>query len=165
MGRPSRVVNIVDLPRRASSPSVVRTAAATAPVTTSPSGRPAGADAFRLVSATEPVDASTGGRSTQEATGFSAAARYGHEPSYAWLRGRLEFSLIDQQWKLRYIPVDGETDDYGGSVVLADESKLTGCERGDFVEIHGKVLGGQPASGFSPRYEVESLKRLSPSQP
>jgi len=91
---------------------------------------------------------------------FTPVASYGRDPEYRWLRGRLEYSQIDRRWKLRYIPVDGETDDFGGSVVLAKES-LAGVERGDFVEVHGK-LAGRPKgdTGYAPLYEVTQIKRL-----
>jgi hypothetical protein len=145
--RPSRVVNIAELPRPAASGSPDQ-----------PAG--AGADAFRLVSATEPVDQSPRPAATPSG-GFSAAAgSYGYDTSYRWLRGRLEFSQIDQRWKLRYIPLAGDTDDYGGSVVLDDEAKLAGCERGDFVEVHGRVLLEGKRSGFAPVYQISELKRL-----
>jgi hypothetical protein len=153
--RPTRTVNIVDLPRHQT------TAASQASRTTSTAAGVSSntADAFQLVSATEPTN-----QRPATGVGFSAAAgSYGYDPSYAWLRGRLDFSQIDQQWKLRYIPLDGATDDYGGSVVLTDEPKLAGCERGDFVEIRGQVVPGSPASGFSPEYRIAELKRLGTS--
>jgi len=157
--RPTRVVNITELPRH--HPAGAGHAERIATTISSGSDTTSRAGAFRLVAATapsaEPERATTGGFGP-------AAGSYGYDTSYAWLRGRLEFSPIDQQWKLRYIPLDGETDDYGGSVVLEDEVKLAGCERGDFVEIHGRVLPEAPKSGFSPVYGITSLKRLGGSE-
>lgn len=92
---------------------------------------------------------------------FTPKAGYGYDPNYAWLRGRLEYSQVDRRWKLRYIPIDGETDDYGGSVVLPDPSVLSGCERGDFIEVRGKP-GEAPTDtqkGFAPVYHVTQVKR------
>jgi len=155
VARPTRVVNIADLPPH-------RAAAGAARPTIAAGGAASrtGGGAFRLVSATEPVEATPSSTSSAE---FTPAAHYGYETSYQWLRGRLEFSQIDQRWKLRYVPVDGETDDYGGSVVLTDEAKLAGCERGDFVEVRGRVATGAGSStGFSPLYEISELKRIAP---
>ena len=125
---------------------------------------------FRLVSGTEPADGSAGVTAavgtSPAATNASAAAEftpradYGHDPDYAWVRGKLEYSEIDRSWKLRYIPVDGETDKYGGSMVLPDPSVLTGCQRGEFVEIHGRVGHQDLNKGYAPTYEVAEVKRL-----
>ena len=88
-------------------------------------------------------------------------ASYGHDPNYGWLKGRLEYSNIDRRWKLRYIPIDGETDSHGGSVVLADSELLTGFASGDFIAVQGK-LGGRSSTAFAPDYEVTRIKRLDP---
>jgi hypothetical protein len=88
-----------------------------------------------------------------------SAGQYGFDPSYAWLRGRLEYSQVDHRWKLRYIPVDGNTDQYGGSVIIANEAALAGCEQGEFATIRGRVTGGGE-HGFAPLYEVAALERL-----
>jgi len=91
---------------------------------------------------------------------FSPRAKYGHDPQYEWLKGKLEYSQIDSHWKLRYIPVDGDTDQYGGSVVLADTSLLGELERGDFVEIRGKLRRRSGQRGYAPEYEATKIKRL-----
>jgi hypothetical protein len=85
---------------------------------------------------------------------------YGYAPEYRWLRGKLEYSQLQRRWKLRYIPVDGETDAFGGSVVLADDSVLSGCERGDFVEVHGRLGNPQDPGDFAPEYVVSELRPL-----
>jgi hypothetical protein len=89
-------------------------------------------------------------------------SRYGYDPQYGWLRGKLEFSESDRHWKLRYIPIDGVTDNFGGSVVLMDTPLLSGYERGDFVEAAGKLISASPDKrGYAPKYEVSQLKRLA----
>jgi hypothetical protein len=89
-------------------------------------------------------------------------ARFGFDPEYAWLRGRLEYSEIDHRWKLRYIPIDGTTDEYGGSVVLEETSRLAGCERGDFVEVHGQIArDGEDDRGYAPNFKISRIERLS----
>ncbi|MFH1918861.1 MAG: hypothetical protein ABIP48_03095, partial [Planctomycetota bacterium] len=91
---------------------------------------------------------------------FSPRARYGHDPEYGWLKGRLEYSQIDRRWKLRYIPIDGTTDEFGGSVILSNTSLLSGYERGQFVEVHGSL--GRSAQdktpGYAPEFEVQEIK-------
>ncbi|HEX4143561.1 MAG TPA: hypothetical protein VHY91_08515 [Pirellulales bacterium] len=101
---------------------------------------------------------------TAQAGGSAARTNqaYGYDPSYGWLRGRLEYSASQQQWKLRYIPIDGATDQFGGSVVLADGAATQGLRAGDFVTAQGRVVGAsQPGRGFSPRYEVASIEPAS----
>ncbi len=94
------------------------------------------------------------------AAAFSSASQpYGYEPSYAALRGRLEYSQSARQWKLRYIPIDGTTDQFGGSVLLPDSAKLEGFKPGDFVLAHGAIAAASPSSrGFSPRYELSQIE-------
>ena len=84
---------------------------------------------------------------------------YGHDPSYATLQGRLEYSQSSRRWKLRYITLDAATDDFGGSVVLADTSQLQGYQPGDFVTVQGSI--GQKADnrGFSPLYSVLRISK------
>ncbi len=134
---PTRAIDIMDLPPSRTSAS-----------TTDSNG-------VRLASASRKA------RSTPTADSFISSARYGHDPDYRWLKGKLEYSQIDQSWKLRYIPVEGETDDYGGSVVLDEKSLGSGLERGHFVEVQGRVAAGaEPERGYAPAYEVAELKRL-----
>jgi len=92
--------------------------------------------------------------------------RFGHADDYSWLRGRLEYSQIDRCWKLRYLPCDrATTDRYGGSVVLPDATKLAGCERGDFLEMTGRVGKKDPRTGgFSPIYYVGQLQVAAKAQ-
>ena len=93
-----------------------------------------------------------------------ASQAYAYDPSYGWLRGRLEYSASQRQWKLRYIPIDGATDQFGGSVVLADGAATQGLRVGDFVTAQGRVVGAsQPGRGFSPSYEVASIEPVGGS--
>jgi hypothetical protein len=92
---------------------------------------------------------------------FAPTSRYDYDPQYKWIRGKLEYSQIARQWKLRYIPIDGETDQFGGSVILSDTSLLSGYERGDFVEVHGRLESTSATdSGYSPEYHISQIKRL-----
>jgi hypothetical protein len=101
-------------------------------------------------------------RSTRGNGPVDRGETYGFEPNYAWLHGKLEYSQVQGQWKLRYIPLDGETDRYGGSVVLAGEAPLAGHKPGEFVSVTGAIVqqaGGQ--EGFAPTYRVDQIVRLS----
>ena len=89
-------------------------------------------------------------------------ARFGFDPEYKSLRGKLEYSEIDRRWKLRYIPIDGTTDEFGGSVVLEETSRLAGCERGDFVEVHGQIAhSAEGDRGYAPNFKISRIERLS----
>ena len=159
LNAPTRAIDIMDLPKAGEQPVG--------------SGSPAsGARGFRMVGATEPVEASGVGDSgevapaiaskaaTAGAAEFAPRSHYGYDPDYQWLRGKLEYSQIDRRWKLRYIPLDGETDEFGGSVVLPDASVLSGCERGDFVEIRGQLGTQNAEKEFAPIYRATEVKRL-----
>jgi hypothetical protein len=63
---------------------------------------------------------------------------YAHDPGYQWLRGRLEYSQVEGHWRLRYIPMAGAMDDFGGSVIIANPAALAGLERGEWVEVRGQ---------------------------
>ncbi|NQT14105.1 MAG: hypothetical protein HQ582_15230 [Planctomycetes bacterium] len=147
---PRGAIDIMDLPPVRSRSSV------SAPKGTSP---------VRLASAeieiTSPPAASATPRETRNSS-FSPQGRYGYDPDYRWLKGKLEFSQIDRRWKLRYIPIDGTTDEFGGSVVLSDRSLPEGCERGDFVEVHGAL--GAPApdddTTYAPEFQVRQIAGL-----
>ena len=87
--------------------------------------------------------------------------RYGFDPQYEWLRGRLEYSHSRRQWKLRYIPIDGQTDMFGGSVIIANPGALNDAQPGDLVEAHGVIVGdAKPSRGFSPGYQLSTLVKL-----
>ncbi|MEX0714388.1 MAG: hypothetical protein WD278_18780 [Pirellulales bacterium] len=86
--------------------------------------------------------------------------RYGYAADYRSLRGQLEFSLIDRQWKLRYIPIDGDTDDYGGSVVLHGHA-LDDFRPGEFVAMRGQIEGQGAAGTFAAAYRVDHIQPLS----
>ncbi len=81
--------------------------------------------------------------------------RFSYSPDYGRLQGRLEFLSSRNEWKLRYIPIDGVTDQYGGSVVIANPDSLGSLRAGDFVVLQGQL---EPASSdslsFAPPYRV-----------
>ncbi len=142
---PTKAIDIMDLPPSRTSASA-----------TSSNG-------VRLASTSSTARASKPASKAVPATtdSFTSSAKYGHDPDYRWLKGKLEYSQIDRSWKLRYIPVEGKGDNYGGSVVLDEKSLGSGLERGHFVEVHGRVAAGtKPEGSYAPVYEVAELKRL-----
>jgi len=158
VGVPEGTIDIMDLPPVGS---------------TSTTQMPSGSSEIQLVSGTEELDdssASTRPASRTSTTipggegvdSFSPRPRYAYDPDYRWLKGRLEYSHIDRRWKLRYIPIDGTTDQFGGSVVLSNPSLLSGYERGEFVEVHGALGNAADDNdrGYAPEYEIRQIRRL-----
>jgi len=160
-GADGQVVDITELPpvNRGAMVSRAQTTPSQ-PAASSPAAASGGTG--RLVSAERApgVPSTAAAAVYEQPAGPSSQSLYGHDPQYKWLRGRLEYSQLDRRWKLRYIPIDGQTDRFGGSVILPDEKLLAGCERGDFVEVHGRLGKHDPRKGFAPEYEISSLKRL-----
>lgn len=87
--------------------------------------------------------------------------RYGYESDYRSIKGKLEYLQSTQQWKLRYIPIDGETDEFGGSVLIDNPEALAGLEPGAFVTLYGQITH-EPvnAKSFAPLYLVERVAQL-----
>ena len=144
-----------DMPSERASPGGVVDIAELPPPGTTSQARPVDSG-IRLASATEELTEGRGGDS------FSSASRYGYDPEYRWLRGKLEYSQIDHRWKLRYIPIDGKTDEFGGSVTFVDATSLGDCRAGEYVEVQGR-LGPRPEDdrkGFAPEFEVSGIRRL-----
>jgi hypothetical protein len=92
----------------------------------------------------------------------TARAEYAFTPDYTSLSGRLEYSQTARQWKLRYIPIDGKTDSYGGSVVLPNSPEMASFKSGDRVAVRGRLAGGPSTGSFSPLYQLERVERVSP---
>ncbi len=89
---------------------------------------------------------------------MGARSSYQYDPAYRWLKGKLEYSRADRTWKLRYIPITGETDKFGGSVILEDSPKLDGFQAGDVVTVQG-ALGREDLdhAGFAPIYHIDHV--------
>ena len=78
------------------------------PARTSGSTKPRIVDGnVRQAQATEDLPSTADGSRSAQST--SDRERYGYDPQYKWLRGKLEYSEREGRWKLRYIPVHGET--------------------------------------------------------
>ena len=111
----------------------------------SPNARSSSSPEVRTIAAAEP----------------SRASRYGYDDNYRKLRGQLEYLAGNRQWKLRYIPIDGVTDDHGGSVVLDDGDALAQYQHGDYVEVSGQ-LGERPekAHDYAPQFVMSSVRAV-----
>lgn len=99
--------------------------------------------------------------SSPQPSSSSRSSRYGYDREHTRLRGKLEYSEVAKRWKLRYIPINGETDQHGGSVVLAESSLLAGLQKGDFIEVHGRLMTDEQGQwGYAPVYKVAQLSPL-----
>jgi hypothetical protein len=111
----------------------------------------------RSVRRVTPVSATTG----RHATSVPATSRYGHDSEYTWLRGKLEHSQVEGRWKLRYIPIDGDTDDFGGSVILLGTRMLEEYQPGEFVTVYGSLADQPDGRSFAPPYQLERIEPQS----
>ncbi len=91
---------------------------------------------------------------------LSPVYRYGYDTDYRWIKGKLEYLQSTQQWKLRYIPIDGETDEYGGSVEIANPELMAGIEPGDYVTLHGRITREPDDTSFAPLYTISQAERI-----
>ena len=93
-------------------------------------------------------------------TSPQAVGSFGYDRNYSWLKGKLEYARSADRWKLRYIPIDAASDEYGGSVVLPSDSKLAGFQHGDFVKVEGTLGTRDEQTGdYAPQYRVASVKK------
>ncbi len=91
---------------------------------------------------------------------FEAAGRFGYEPQYQWLRGQLQYSQATNQWKLRYIPIQGNMDQFGGSVLLANPHLLGNLRPGDYVLIRGRLQAQETdVRSFAPVYTISVVQQ------
>jgi hypothetical protein len=117
-----------------------------------------------------PVSGATGGAAASGAKSTAAGqtpvnipadrpgTSYGYDPDYKTLRGKLEYSVAGQRWRLIYLPPDGPIDEYGGTATLPDPSQLDGFEAGDYVTASG-TFSPPGASGGSATFAIQRIKR------
>ena len=118
-------------------------------------------DQVQQASAAE-EDASLTVRIPTHSATTGSQGRFGWADDYSRLRGQLEYLESDRAWKLRYIPIDRKTDDFGGSVVIEDPASISGFERGDFVEVRGRIAENpEDGTDFAPIYQVTSIRSLT----
>jgi len=62
------------------------------------------------------------------------------------------------EWKLRYAPLD-QHDQWGGSVVLAQDARLDDWNDGDLVYIEGEILNERPSVYLTgPLYRIRVIR-------
>ncbi len=84
---------------------------------------------------------------------------YDYDSKYSWLRGQLDYSQSERRWKLRYIPITGETDDFGGSVILSGQG-LDNFRSGEFVTVQGQLDQQEvERGGFAPLFHVQKISK------
>lgn len=88
------------------------------------------------------------------------AGNFGYDAQYRWVKGKLEYSESSRTWRLRYIPPEDASDNYGGSVVLSDANQLTGFRPGEFVVAQGAIVAsGEQQGSFAATYRVDRIQR------
>jgi hypothetical protein len=87
----------------------------------------------------------------------AGASRFGHALDYSWVCG--EVQRTRKGWHLRYAGVD-ETDTYGGSVMLSDDSRLVDLKEGEVFVVKGH-LQSPDAHTSAPVYVVSDVKSQS----
>lgn len=121
--------------------------------------------ASAVAAASKPVAATAIGKAQPIARGTRNSpdplGNFGYSTDYRRLRGRLEYLEKQQLWKLRYIPIDGPTDQYGGSVVFEESDALARFKPGDFVEVRGELAERtQAGKDFAPGYQIAEIRAL-----
>lgn len=86
----------------------------------------------------------------------------GHAKDYRWLIGRLQrVHSPKHEWKLRYAGLD-EEDEWGGSMILAQDARLDEWNDGDLVYVEGEILRDRPSVYLAgPLYRVRAIHPIS----
>ena len=154
---PRRSVNITELPdANATTPADTRTASTGDMRWTS--DRPTGGAPAATPPAATPPGATMAG---VQKTSFKADVPYGYDTSYQWLRGQLDYAPGNGGWRINYVPPYGERDRLGGSVAIANPQALTGLQRGDHVELRGRVVQRWTGGAMTSVYQVATAQRIT----
>lgn len=87
-------------------------------------------------------------------------SHFGFDTTYSWLRGQLQYYPQTGYWGLRYVPLQGTSDPYGGVVVINNSEVLEGVQPGEFLLIQGFLETADNGDGtFVPLYTVEGIQR------
>ncbi len=90
----------------------------------------------------------------------AAVKRFGFDPQYRWLRGQLEYDPTSQQWQLRYLANEGQADQYGGRLHIANPIVLGNLQPGDHVQLQGRLDSRQSGpTTVVPVYTVSAVQR------
>jgi len=83
----------------------------------------------------------------------SPTSSLGFAPDYSWLTGQVEYSRLDNAWRLRYC-IPGEEDSHGGVVTLLG---LGDPKEDQVVTVYGRLVE-QKDDSRTPTYRVESYR-------
>jgi uncharacterized protein (TIGR03000 family) len=103
-------------------------------------------------------DVSPGRKAGTPKAASPAQPQFGHDPSYHWLVGTLDYSRIQEAWLIRYAP-SGEEDPHGGCVTLLGLGQMDGFRSGQRVRVEGHLIDGR-SEQIRPPYRVESIRPL-----
>ena len=139
-------------------PNTVQPAQYTAtptPAAASDGFRPQGSSQQAAATSTvEPIPAQAPGTPQED------PARFGFDGSYATLRGQLQYYPQTGYWGVRYIPLQGAPDHYGGVAVISNPEILGGLQPGEFLLIQGFIEPHDNGDGtFVPSYTVQGIQR------
>lgn len=81
-----------------------------------------------------------------------------HASDFSWVQGELQYVHVRGGiWIIRYLPLH-ETDQNGGSIVLATDGRLEHFHEGDIVRVSGEIVRGRSESSLGgPLYRIRSI--------
>ncbi len=86
-------------------------------------------------------------------------ARFGFDPTYRWLRGQLQYYPQTGYWGVRYVPLGGAADSYGGVAVIDNPEVLGGVQPGEYLAVQGYLETAEAGNGqFLPLFTVEGVQ-------
>lgn len=103
----------------------------------------------------QPENQPSGPAANEEAS-EAPAPRFGHDPSYRWLVGTVDYCRIQQAWLLRYVPVE-EDDRYGGCVTLLITDPKMSLKPGQTVRVEGALIDPD-SQQLRPAFQVQSMR-------
>jgi len=89
-------------------------------------------------------------------------SNFGHARDFSWMVGQLRHVHVNGgSWKLRYAPLDVQ-DQWGGSVILAQDARIDRFRDGDFVYVEGEILATRPTVYLAgPLYRISKIRKLT----
>lgn len=85
---------------------------------------------------------------------LTAAPCFAHAPDYSWIVGRVEYSSITREWRLRYASVD-EVDRFGGRVALIENQHVSYLADGMYVQVRGHLVNPEETDNRPTFYRIE----------
>lgn len=118
---------------------------------------PVASDGFRPRGSTPPRE--TNATSTSQPTSTLPATQevYSIGPGYQSLSGMLEISPATGGWQIRYLPVGGAADQFGGRLEVMNGEVLAGRQPGQVVTLQGQLVASPHGPSFPPQYAVYTV--------